>query len=101
MVKLVALYKKPTDPAAFDKAYFETHIPLVKKIPGLSRVIVSRFTGAPRGDPEFYLMAELLFKDKSTMDAAMASPENMEAGKNLMGFARGLVMFGFAEEING
>ncbi len=98
MVKLVALYKKPADPAAFDKAYFETHVPLVQKVPGLRRVEVARITGAPRGEPEFYLMTEMYFDDKASMDRAMASPENMEAGKNLMGFARGLVTFLFAED---
>ncbi|MBI3537907.1 MAG: EthD family reductase [Chloroflexi bacterium] len=99
MVKLVALYKKPADPAAFDQAYFETHLPLVKKIPGLKRAIVARVTGAPRGEPEYYLMAELLFENKATMDNALASSENMEAGKNLMSFARGLVTFMYAEEV--
>jgi uncharacterized protein (TIGR02118 family) len=98
MIKLVALYRKPADPAAFDKAYFETHIPLVKKIPNLRRVDVARVTGAPRGEPEFYLMAELYFDDKAALDKAMASPENAAAGKNLMGFARGLVTFVYAEE---
>src|SRR5512142_3069065 len=98
MVKLIALYRKPTDPAAFDEAYFETHIPLVKKIPNLRRVAVTRITGAPRGEPEFYLMAEMFFDDQAAMDAAMKSPENMEAGKNLMGFARGLVTFLFAQD---
>jgi uncharacterized protein (TIGR02118 family) len=98
MIKLVALYHKPADPAAFDKAYFETHVPLANKIPHLRRNVVSRVTGAPRGEPEFYLMAELYFDDKAALDKAMASPENMEAGKNLMGFARGLVTFVYAEE---
>ncbi|MBI5652642.1 MAG: EthD family reductase [Chloroflexi bacterium] len=97
MVKLIALYRKPADPAAFDQAYFETHIPLVKKIPHLNRVEISRITGAPRGEPEFYLIAELYFDNKTETDAAMASPENAAAGKNLMGFARGLVTFMFAE----
>ncbi len=100
MVKLIALYKKPADPAAFDKAYFETHIPLVKKIPSLRRVELSRVTGAPRGEPEFYLMCEMYFDDKAALDAAMASPENAEAGKNLMSFARGLVTFVYAEEVS-
>jgi uncharacterized protein (TIGR02118 family) len=99
MVKLVVLYRKPADPAAFDRAYFETHIPLVKKIPHLRRVDIARVTGAPRGEPEFYLMCEMYFDDRAAMDASMASPENAEAGKNLMGFARGLVTFVFAEEI--
>lgn len=97
MVKLIALFKNPADIVAFDKAYFETHLPLVKKIPNLRRVEISRIAGAPRGDPELHLIAELYFDDKTVMDAAMASPENAEAGKNLMSFARGLVTFVFAE----
>ncbi len=99
MVKFIALYRKPADPAAFDQAYFGTHVPLVNKIPHLRRVDVSRVTGAPRGEPDYYLMAEMYFDDKATMDAALASPENAEAGKNLMSFARGLVSFMFAEEV--
>ncbi len=99
MVKLVALYRKPADPAAFDQAYFGTHVPLVNKIPNLRRVDVSRVTGAPRGEPEFYLITEMYFDDKAAMDAAMASSENAEAGKNLMSFARGIVTFVFADEV--
>jgi uncharacterized protein (TIGR02118 family) len=101
MVKLVALYRRPADAQAFDRSYFETHIPLVKKIPGLQRVEVSRITGAPRGEPDFYLIAEMYFPDRQTMEKGMASPENAEAGKNLMSFARGLVTFAFAEEVQG
>lgn len=100
MVKLIALYKKPTDPAAFDRAYFETHIPLVQKIPNLRRVEISGVTGAPRGEPELYLITEMYFDDKAAMDTAMASAENAAAGKNLVSFARGLVTFVFAEEVN-
>src|SRR5574342_115850 len=98
MVKLVALYRKPVDTAAFDQAYFHRHIPLVKKIPKLRRVEISRVMGAPRGEPEYYLIAEMYFDDKVAMDAAMASSENAEAGKNLMSFAKGLVTFVYAEE---
>ncbi len=101
MVKLVALYRKPADVEAFDRAYFETHIPLVNQIPGLQRVEISRMTGAPRGEPDFYLMCEMYFPDKETMGRAMASPENAAAGKNLMGFAKGLVSFMFAQDVNG
>jgi uncharacterized protein (TIGR02118 family) len=101
MVKLIALYRKPADPAAFDKAYFETHVPLVKKIPNLRRVDISRVIGAPRGEPDFYLVADMWFDSKELMDAAMASPENAEAGRNLLSFARGLVSFMFAEQAGG
>lgn len=99
MVKLVALYRRPAELEAFDKAFSETHVPLVKKIPGLVRLDVMRVTGAPRGEPEYYQISELSFESKATMDKAMASPENLEAGKNLMSFARGLVTFLFVDEV--
>ncbi len=100
MVKFIALYRRPTDPAAFDKVYFDTHVPLVNKIPNLRRVKISNVTGAPRGEPEFYRIAEMFFDNKAEMDQALASPENAEAGKNLMSFARGLVSFMYAEEVD-
>ena len=99
MVKLFAMYRRPEDAAAFDQKYFETHVPLAKKIPGLRSMRLNRVTGAPRGEPEFYLIAELAFDDKAAFDRAMQSPENAEAGKNLMSFAKGLVSFVFAEEV--
>ena len=33
MALLAVMYKTPHDAAAFDKRYFEKHIPLAKKIP--------------------------------------------------------------------
>ena len=100
MAKLIALYRKPEDVQAFDRAYFEIHIPLVRKIPGLQRVQISRVTGAPRGEPELYLITEMYFADGAAMDQAMSSPENIEAGKTLMRFARGLVSFVYAEDVS-
>ncbi|MBI3286831.1 MAG: EthD family reductase [Chloroflexi bacterium] len=96
MVKLVALYRRPEDPQSFDRHYFESHMPLVRKIPGLVRVEVSRVSGAPRGEPEYYLMTEMYFADAGALERAMVSPENVEAGKNLMSFAKGLVSLFYA-----
>jgi uncharacterized protein (TIGR02118 family) len=93
MVKLVALYRRPEDPPSFDRQYVETHLPLVRRIPELLRVEISRVTGAPRGEPEYYLVAEMYFADSPALERAMASPENVEAGKNLMSFAKGLATF--------
>ncbi len=51
MAKLIALYKKPADSAAFDAHYFATHIPLAKKVPGLRRYEVSTgLIASPQGD---------------------------------------------------
>jgi hypothetical protein len=80
MHKFIALYKKPADPAAFDKRYFDQHIPLANKIPGLKKVEVSKIVGSPMGESEF-----------------MGSPEGKEAGKDVMSFAKDIVTFMFAE----
>jgi uncharacterized protein (TIGR02118 family) len=37
MVQLVVMYKAPPDTAAFDKHYFEKHVPIGKKLPGLRK----------------------------------------------------------------
>ena len=41
MAGMVVIYKKPADVKAFEKHYFETHIPLAKKIPGLRKYEIS------------------------------------------------------------
>ncbi len=96
-MKLVALYKTPADPAAFDKAYFETHIPLIKKLPGIQKTAITRFTRTLMGDG-YYLMAEMHFADEGALKTAMKSPEMMAAGENLDTFAKGLVTLMFAKE---
>lgn len=97
-MKLVALYKPPADPAAFDEAYFKTHVPLVEKLPGLQKFVVTRFSRTLMGDG-YYLMAEMHFADEAALKAAMKSPENAAAGQNLEGFASGLYTLMFADEV--
>lgn len=96
-MKLVALYKEPADPSAFDEAYFNSHLPLIEKVPGLQKTVVTRFTRTIMGNG-FYMMAEMYFADNETLKAAMKSPEMAAAGENLNSFAEGLVTLMFAEE---
>lgn len=99
VVKLVALYRHPEDAGDFDRRYFDDHLPLAQRMPGLRRVEISRVVGAPAGEPAYYLMAELYFDDRAALDAAMASEEGRAAAKNLMGFAGQLVRFLIAEVV--
>lgn len=96
-MKLVALYKRPEDTDAFDEAYFNTHMPLIRKLPDLERTVISRFTRTLMGD-EYYMMAEMYFPDTDKLKAAMKSPEMAAAGENLNSFASGLVTLMFAQE---
>ena len=98
MVKLVALYKKPADVEAFERHYKEVHTPLVKNMPGLRKLEIVRFTGAPMGEAKFYLMALMDFDNKNAMMAALGSDEGKAAGKDVMSFAGDIVQMMFAEE---
>lgn len=97
-MKLVALYKQPPDPAAFDDAYFNTHLPLIEKVPGIRKTQITRFTRTIAGGEGFYLMAEMHFEDEAALKAAMRSPEMAAAGENLNSFAEGLSILLFAKE---
>jgi len=98
--KLIVLYKKPADTKAFDDHYFNIHVPLAEKMPGLIKSSYSRITGSPMGQPGFYLMAELTFDSQEALQQALASPEGRAAGKDVMGFAGDLVHMMFADVVD-
>jgi uncharacterized protein (TIGR02118 family) len=97
MIKLVALFKRPQDTGEFDAHYTDVHAPLMQKVPGLERMEVTRNLQAFRGEPEYYLVAEMYFRDRESFDAAMSSEENRAAGKDLMSFAREYVTMFYGE----
>jgi uncharacterized protein (TIGR02118 family) len=76
MARLMVLYKTPKDAAAFDHYYFETHVPIAKKLPGLRKFEVSQGgIGSPAGDPGVHRIAILHFDDMAAIQAAFASAE--------------------------
>ncbi|MBA4493407.1 EthD family reductase [Paenactinomyces guangxiensis] len=102
MVKLVALYKQPEELKAFDEHYFNTHLPLTNKMPGLIRANITKFSGTPMGEQSpYYLQADLYFESMEALQNSMQSPEGKAAAKDLMGFAGKLVTMMVGEEVNG
>ena len=97
MVKLIALYRMPEDVASFDRHYFDVHIPLVRKIPGLRKVEITKITGAPLGDSKYHLMAEMYFDSMDALNAGNASPEGKATARDLMTFAADVVVLFFGE----
>ena len=76
MARLLVLYKAPKDTTAFDKYYFETHVPIAKKIPGLRKYEVSQGPVAtPAGASDVHLIAILHFDDLAAIQNAFASPD--------------------------
>jgi uncharacterized protein (TIGR02118 family) len=80
MAQLVVLYKTPKDTAAFDRHYFETHIPLAKKIPGLRKYEVSKGpVVTPAGPSGVHLVATLHFDDMEALQKGLTSGEGQAA----------------------
>ena len=89
MAQVLVLYNTPTDSAAFNCYYEQTHIPLANKIPGLrSYVISSGPVQAPGGNAP-HLVAVLTFDSMADLNAALASPEGQAAAADLSNFASG------------
>jgi uncharacterized protein (TIGR02118 family) len=90
MVKLVVAYGPPSDPAAFDRHYAETHVPLAQQIPDVQRFEAGRVLGTPDGSAApYYFIAELWFESAEQLQAALQSPEGQAAAADLGNFATG------------
>jgi uncharacterized protein (TIGR02118 family) len=73
MARMLVIYTAPQDPAAFDKHYFEVHIPLAKKLPGIRKYEVSRGAVTTLVGGEAYMVAILTFDSLAAIKAAFAS----------------------------
>jgi uncharacterized protein (TIGR02118 family) len=90
MAEVVVLYKTPKDPAAFDKYYAATHIPLAKKMPGLRKYQVSQGPVAtPAGPSAIHLIATLTFDSIEAVQKAFGSTEGEATAADLPKFASG------------
>lgn len=89
MAKLIALYNKPANVAAFDAYYFSTHLGIAKKVPGLRRYEVSNgAVSTLSGESPYYLAAILTFDSMDAIDKALKSPEGQATAADLAKFAQ-------------
>jgi uncharacterized protein (TIGR02118 family) len=88
MAQMVVIYNTPKDPAAFDRHYFEIHVPLAKKLAGLRSYEVSTGPVATiSGGFSVHLIATLHFDDLAAIQDAFASPEGQACREDRMIFA--------------
>ncbi|MBQ9351930.1 MULTISPECIES: EthD family reductase [Phyllobacterium] len=99
MARMVVIYRTPKDVEAFDRHYFDIHVPLAKKIPGLRKYEVSDGPIAtPLGTPDIHRIGTLYFDDLAAIERAFASAEGRAAGEDRRIFApddSGVQMFLF------
>jgi len=98
---LLALYRRPEagDEAleTFRRRYRDEHLPLIRKVPGLRTVHVARVDQRLMGDDDLVLVTRMIFDDRASLDAGLASDEMRVAGRNLREVAPGIVALFIAE----
>ncbi len=101
MIKLTVLYGHPGDPAAFERYYADTHMPIASRMTGIRRFELSKAQGTPDGArAPYYRMAEAYFDDAAHMQRVLASPEAQATVADIPNFATGGVTM-FVSEVLG
>lgn len=78
MAQMIVIYKAPKSPAAFDRHYFQVHVPLARRLPGLRSFEASRGPIISLyGAAEAHLVSTLHFDSLSDINAAF----NSECGR--------------------
>ena len=77
--KLIVVYPRPTDVAAFEKVYTNEHVPLaVAKLGGKTKIVATKIVGSPQGLPPFYSIVEVYFPSMRALEACAASDGGKE-----------------------
>lgn len=90
---LTVLYKQPTDPAAFEAYYKDTHLPIVvqnAEAIQFRRAELIKFAKNLDGTPPaFYRQAKLYFSNQVSLNGGTATPAFQAVGEDLPKFASG------------
>lgn len=89
MHTLLILYPPQPDPEAFVRYYEETHLELVRKIPGLESFSYGVNLASPAGSSPFFCVFQADFASAEAMGAALASPEGQATAADVPNFASG------------
>jgi uncharacterized protein (TIGR02118 family) len=94
---ILALYKRPADPKAFNEYYTTHHAPLAKTLPGLQSYTLSK--ALTDKDP-YYLVATLTFASLTALKNALASQQGKAVVADLKNFAQAGVDIMTFETVN-
>ncbi|MBW8815238.1 MAG: EthD family reductase [Caulobacterales bacterium] len=99
MARMLVIYRTPNNVEAFDRHYFDVHVPLAKQLPGLRKYELSDGPIAtPAGATDVHRIGILHFDDLAAIETAFASPEGLMAAADRRLFApdyTGVQMFLF------
>ncbi|MGB3770460.1 MAG: EthD family reductase [Rhodococcus sp. (in: high G+C Gram-positive bacteria)] len=98
MYRITIVYNQPHDSSAFDAHYRDTHLALVRAVPGVLKFAAGKceaFGGQP---PSAYLLAQMYFESADAAGAALSSTQGQAAADDLGNFADGGVTMLFSDE---
>jgi uncharacterized protein (TIGR02118 family) len=99
MCRLTVLYGHPEDPAAFDRYYHGTHIPIAKTMKGLKGWTIGKCQAAVPGETApCYMIVGLYADSRADLEAILASPEGQATVADVANFATGGCQFMFDDE---
>lgn len=88
MAQMIVVYQTPKNVEAFDRHYFDIHVPLAKKLPGLRKYEISDGPiETPAGASDVYRIGTLHFDDLAAIRTAFASPQGRAAAADRRLFA--------------
>jgi uncharacterized protein (TIGR02118 family) len=82
MANMMVIYKTPRDKESFLEHYFDVHIPLAKKLPGLIKYKVSQSPVPVISGQDAFLIGELVFASMEDIKSAFASPEGRSSAED-------------------
>ena len=98
MVRITSLHGFPADPDEFDRYYRSVHTPIVQRVPGVRNIRFGRALQTVDGEAApYYLVSDVYFDDRASLEAALESPEMKEAIADVPNFATGGVTIMFCE----
>lgn len=88
--KIVVIYPRPQDEAAFERAYKDEHIPLAEqKLKGMSRFVATRVLSSPLGRVAAYRIAEAHFSSMEDLTKAVESDGGKEVVEHAIKISTG------------
>jgi uncharacterized protein (TIGR02118 family) len=86
MVRYMVLFSTPDDSEEFERYYREHHIPLIKALPHLRSLKLSREIAPVRGEP-YHFISTLEFDDMAALKESFGSPEGDAAARDVANLA--------------
>ena len=78
-VKVVVIYPRPLDEAAFELAYKNEHMPMVEqKLKGMTRFVATKVLASPQGTVSAYRLAEVHFSSMDDLNKCVESESGQE-----------------------